>query len=140
MIRKTSSPDPGFVRVTFELPSCVWADRIFLTGDFSQWDQTATPMRQNRNGVWQAIVDLPVGQRYEFRYLIDGQWRTDNHADGFSTNIFGSENSIVITDLPESQEEPPTSLIHENRADRSVRSGPAQIQTPKRFEYHAVAA
>jgi hypothetical protein len=40
-------------------------------------------------------VELPIGQRFEFRYLIDGRWQTDYHADGFTENGFGSHNSIV---------------------------------------------
>ncbi|RIK55964.1 MAG: glycoside hydrolase family 13 [Chloroflexi bacterium] len=103
MIRKSRSPYPGHVRVTFELPSCVWADRIYLTGDFNNWSKSDLPLRQDRNGVWQAMLDLPMGRRYEFRYLIDGQWRTDSHADGYATNTYGSQNSVVIAELPEEQ-------------------------------------
>ena len=40
-------------------------------------------------------LELPIGQRFEFRYLIDGRWQTDYHADGFTENGFGSHNSIV---------------------------------------------
>lgn len=99
MIRKLISPVCGQVRVTFELPSCIWADRIAVTGEFNDWSHTAAPMRQGRDGVWRASVDLPANRRFEFRYLIDGKWQTDNHADGSHTNEFGSENSVVDTGL-----------------------------------------
>ena len=42
MIHKTQSPLPGHVRVVFELPSCIWADRIFVVGDFNHWNERAT--------------------------------------------------------------------------------------------------
>lgn len=100
MIQKTVSPIPGHVRVTFELPASVWADHVFLTGDFNDWNPHELPIRQDRDGVWRATLDLPAGQFYEFRYLIDGQWQTDYHADGFSSNNFGSYNSIVNASLP----------------------------------------
>ena len=100
MIHKTQSPLPGYVRVIFELPSCIWADRIFLVGDFNHWDQRATPMCQERDGVWRAAIDLKAGTQAQFRYLIDGQWRTDYHADGYLHNEFGSENSVVHADWP----------------------------------------
>lgn len=100
MIRKYRSPNPGHVRVVFELPSCVWADRISVTGDFNDWNQAAHPLVQNRQGVWQVAVDLPIGHTYQFRYVIDGQWRTDSHADGFADNGYGSQNSIVTAELP----------------------------------------
>jgi hypothetical protein len=101
MIYKSPSPIPGRVRVTFELPSCIWADRIFLVGDFNQWSQNATPMRQDRDGVWRAVLDLEHGKQCEFRYLIDGQWRTDYHADGATGNDYGTENSVVRATLSE---------------------------------------
>jgi hypothetical protein len=101
MIHKTHSPLPGHVRVVFELPASLWADRIFLVGDFNQWNQNATPMRQDRDGIWRAAIDLRYGTQAEFRYLIDGEWRTDYHADGQTYNSFGSENSIVHAELPE---------------------------------------
>ncbi len=100
MIRKIAAPTPGYVRVLFELPSCLWADRIFLVGDFNQWNDTATPMHQGRDGVWRATVDLPHGSSYEFRYLIDGKWTSDSHADGFAQNNFGVSNSVVHALLP----------------------------------------
>ena len=100
MIRKMAASDSNRVRVSFELPSCVWADRIYLVGDFNHWDGKATPMLQDRDGVWRAVVDLPRGGSYEFRYLIDGQWISDSHADGFAHNQFGVSNSIVHATLP----------------------------------------
>ncbi|MEZ4679162.1 MAG: isoamylase early set domain-containing protein [Caldilineaceae bacterium] len=100
MIRKTAATVPGYVRIFFELPSCLWADRIFLVGDFNQWDETATAMPQDRDGVWRVIVELPQGHSYEFRYWIDGKWMSDSHADGFVENGFGISNSIVHTTLP----------------------------------------
>jgi 1,4-alpha-glucan branching enzyme len=102
MIHKSHSSHSNHVRITFELPSCIWADRIFLVGDFNDWCENATPMRQERDGVWRTTLDLPYGNRYEFRYMIDGQWKTDSHADGYATNRFGTENSVVIAMLPDS--------------------------------------
>ncbi len=104
MIHKSLSPLAGHVRVVFELPSCLWADRIFLVGDFNQWDNRATPMQQDRDGIWRAMIDLKRGEQAQFRYLIDGQWRTDYHADANTQNEFGSENSIVYATLPEELE------------------------------------
>jgi hypothetical protein len=105
MIHKTQSPKPDHIRIVFELPSCIWADRIFLAGDFNDWSESSTPMRQERDGVWRASVDLPIGSRCQFRYLINGQWKTDYHADGFSTNEYGAENSVVDATLPNMLEE-----------------------------------
>ena len=95
MICKTPSQQPGYVRITFELPSCMWADHIFISGSFNDWSLSAMPMAQERDGVWRANVELPAGKRYEFRYLVDGRWQTDYHADGCAGNTYGSENSLL---------------------------------------------
>jgi hypothetical protein len=95
MIYKAPANHPGLVCVMFELPSCLWADRICVSGTFNDWNERALPMHQDRDGIWRAQLELPLGQRYEFRYVIDGRWQTDYHADGFTDNDFGSHNSIV---------------------------------------------
>jgi hypothetical protein len=95
MIYKIPTSQPGLVCVVFELPSCVWADRIVVSGTFNNWNERELPMQQDRDGVWRARLELPIGQRYEFRYVIDGRWQTDYHADGFTENNFGSHNSLV---------------------------------------------
>jgi hypothetical protein len=132
MIRKYRSPIPGHVRVVFELPSCVWADRISLTGDFNGWRENDIVLQQTRSGVWQAAVDLPLGASYQFRYVVDGQWTTDSHADGMSDNRHGSQNSVVVANLPESEQiEETPGLIRESRPLRSFSTSPSLIILPR---------
>ncbi|HMN29355.1 MAG TPA: isoamylase early set domain-containing protein [Caldilineaceae bacterium] len=102
MIYKRRSPLPGCVRIIFELPSCIWADQIEVVGDFNGWHLEATPMQQDHEGIWHAVVDLPQNSRHEFRYLVNREWMTDYHADGYVANHFGSDNSVVIATLAES--------------------------------------
>ena len=99
MIRKIRSPFVDHIRVIFELPAYIRARQVNVVGDFNQWSRTATPLRQERDGVWRAVVDLPNGRRYEFRYLVDGQWVSDYHADALTINAYGSQNSLVIASL-----------------------------------------
>ena len=101
MIRKQLSPVAGCIRVNFELPSCIWADRISVVGDFNQWDQFANPLKQDRDGVWRTVLDLQSGKRFAFRYLIDGNWQSDSNADGFISTQPGLESSIVDTSFTE---------------------------------------
>lgn len=132
MIRKYRSPIPGHVRVVFELPSCVWADRISLTGDFNQWRENDILLQQARSGVWQATVDLPLGAKYHFRYIVDGEWTTDSHADEMSDNSFGSQNSVIYATLPESEQVPETpGLIRESRPLRTFTTPPSTTILPR---------
>jgi 1,4-alpha-glucan branching enzyme len=99
MIYKQASPTPGQVRVTFELPSAIWAERVHLVGSFNDWDTERTPLRQTGpDAAWRVTLELATGQEHQFRYLINGEtWYTDVNADGFVANEFGSDNSVVRT-------------------------------------------
>ncbi|NNJ12896.1 glycoside hydrolase family 13 [Chloroflexales bacterium ZM16-3] len=88
---------PGKVRVSFALPSAIWADTIFLVGDFNNWDERATPMRQTEMG-WMVTLDLDAGHAFQYRYLFNGsEWHNDWNADGYEPNAYGGDNSVVIT-------------------------------------------
>jgi 1,4-alpha-glucan branching enzyme len=106
MIKKEPVSKTGQVRVTFELPSTMWAERINLVGEFNDWDTTATPMTHNRTDAnWKVTLFLEPGRRYRFRYLVDGkEWLNDWHADDHVDNPYGSYDSVV--DLQESGDPP----------------------------------
>ena len=84
-------------RVTFSLPNSVWADMIFLVGDFNDWNNTSHAFTVGRDGAWSITVDLELDREYQFRYLRDGEWMNDNSADGYVENPYGSDNFIVVT-------------------------------------------
>lgn len=87
------------MRISFAVPSCIWADKITLVGDFNDWDHRSHPFDQTNDGSWQATLDLPAGSQYEFRYWIDGDWKLDSDADGFSTCSQGIQSGVVNTCL-----------------------------------------
>jgi 1,4-alpha-glucan branching enzyme len=96
MITKRPGRD-GKVRVTFAMPSTIWADSIHVVGDFNAWDEQATPLRLSDTG-WMATVELEAGKSYQYRYLFDGsEWHNDWHADAYASNPYGGDNSVVNT-------------------------------------------
>ncbi len=44
---------------------------------------------------WKATVALPPG-RYEYRFVVDGQWISDPNAKESVGNSFGSTNAVVV--------------------------------------------
>jgi hypothetical protein len=44
MIHKTRSSVTGYRRVIFELPASLWADQIFVIGDFNPGQPSRTPL------------------------------------------------------------------------------------------------
>lgn len=97
MIKKSPTNEASSIRITFTLPSAILAQRVSVVGDFNGWDARATPMRHDRSAdQWTATVDLEPGQRYRFRYLVDGQeWLNDWCADDHVENCYGCYDSVV---------------------------------------------
>lgn len=101
MIQKTFVEIGGglVARITFSLPEAIWADQITLVGDFNQWNTQSHALARNGSGVWRITVDLEPRRAYQFRYLADGiDWLNDRDADAHVHNIYGSSNSVVVTD------------------------------------------
>lgn len=96
MITKSYTKTGRSCRVTFEVPADVNAENVSLVGDFNSWDQMAHPMKRKRDGSFSTTVSLKPGQRYHFRYLLDGdRWINDPGADGHISNPYGTEDSVI---------------------------------------------
>lgn len=100
MIQKTfvQTETGTIARVVFTLPDSIWADSIYLVGDFNNWNQTTHQMAHNQQGQWTITVELELGRAYQFRYLRDGEWMNDNQADAYVYNPYESHNFVVVTD------------------------------------------
>ena len=96
MLKKSYTKTGQFCRVTFEIPSDVRAEAASLCGEFNQWDPSKNPMVRRKDGRFSTTVSLKVGKSYRFKYMLDGlYWENDWAADGYVTNDFASEDSLV---------------------------------------------
>jgi len=96
MTIKRADTQAGRVSVTFQLPASIWAESVFLVGDFNDWNRRSHPLVRSRDEVWQITLELEQGKSYQFRYLINGtDWQNDWNADRYVPNAFGGENSVL---------------------------------------------
>jgi 1,4-alpha-glucan branching enzyme len=104
------------------MPATLWADKVYLVGDFNNWDPCASPFQRMHNGIWRITLDLPAWQRYEFRYLIDDHWCTDHHVDGCKESNGEGINSSIETTLPLESLATSTghSMVHEAAFDKGM--------------------
>jgi len=72
----------------------VEANEVILMGDFNKWNPKKHPMKNDGNGTWNKIVMLYPG-RYEYKFLVDGEWREDPRNDQVCLNRFGTQNNIL---------------------------------------------
>lgn len=79
-------------KVKFEFAASE-AQEVFLAGDFNDWDTSMYPMKRDKKGVWKTTLPLAPG-RYEYRFLVDGQWENDPSCSCCVPNQFGSMNCL----------------------------------------------
>ena len=75
------------------------AAKVFLVGDFNDWKADAKRMVKMKDGSFRARLHLAPG-RYEYKFLVDGEWMSDPQAPEEAVNSYGTVNSVaVVTDL-----------------------------------------
>jgi len=72
------------------------AQRVQLVGDFNDWGADANEMSQSGN-VWTRVLPLEPG-RYRYRFIVDGDWRSDPLNTDVEPSPYGGDNSICVVD------------------------------------------
>jgi 1,4-alpha-glucan branching enzyme len=80
-------------RVTMALKA-PHAEAVSLMGDFNGWNRKVHPMKQEADGIWKKIIMVQPG-RYEYRFLVDGEWWNDPANDNICSNCFGTVNNVL---------------------------------------------
>ncbi|PIE48727.1 MAG: glycoside hydrolase [Flavobacteriales bacterium] len=95
-IKKRFLKSKPVCKVTFTVAD-VEAEKVSVVGDFNNWKPKANPLKKLKNGSFKGSVDLEQGNKYQFRYLIDGKtYLNDDQADGYAYNDFaGTENAVL---------------------------------------------
>jgi 1,4-alpha-glucan branching enzyme len=81
-------------KITFAYSANPNAKKVYLVGDFNQWDATARRMVKTRDGSFRAKLELAPGE-YEYKFVVDGQWINDPDGTAQRANPFGSVNSVA---------------------------------------------
>ncbi|HUT71290.1 MAG TPA: glycogen-binding domain-containing protein [Desulfatiglandales bacterium] len=94
MAKTTSKEKAKRRRATFSLEAPN-AREVAVGGDFNKWNAEADPMKKDKRGVWKKTVMLEPG-RYEYKFLVDGQWRNDPNNEQTCANCFGTHNNVLV--------------------------------------------
>ena len=65
-----------------------------MAGSFNGWDPSATPLQPHGDGRWAVELILQRG-KYEYRFIVDGQWTDDPLSPAYVSNPFGGLNCIL---------------------------------------------
>lgn len=88
--KKTTVPSTEF---TLYAPD---VNEVYLAGDFNDWQPDAKEyrLRKFKGDIWKKILKLKPG-RYEYQFVVDGQWWCDPENDNRITNPYCTENSVI---------------------------------------------
>ncbi len=95
-INKPASSDTFPVKFEYK-PLTGGSHSVFLAGDFNSWSTSATPMIE-KNGNYEVTLNLKKG-KYGYKFVVDGNWVTDDNAKDFADDGYGGQNSIAFVGL-----------------------------------------
>ncbi len=88
----------GLFEVEFAYTPGSAPQSLFVAGSFNEWNTSATPMTDpDGDGTYKANLVLPGGE-YQYKFVADGNWITDESAANFADDGFGGRNSVVRVD------------------------------------------
>lgn len=70
------------------------AKEVRVTGDFTRWVKEGIPLSHDGDGRWRTVLPLEPGE-YQYRLLVDGEWKDHAEATERVANPFGSENCVL---------------------------------------------
>ena len=69
--------------------------KVFVAGSFNDWDPDAKPLVDRKgDGIYRGCLMLPPGE-YEYKFVVDGDWRIDEANPCFASNDLGTLNSVL---------------------------------------------
>lgn len=78
-------------RITFSF-NAPKAGKVYLAGEFNNWDPAKHPMNSDGKGLWTKTVMLEPGI-YDYKFLADDNWMLDTKNDHSRLNCYGTLNS-----------------------------------------------
>ena len=94
---KARTTAKGKKRVCFEIEAGP-GHQVSVAGSFNDWDPTVKVLcDKNSSGRYCGYVMLAPGT-YEYKFVVDGDWRLDESNPNFSANDFGTLNSVLVVE------------------------------------------
>jgi len=97
MVSKTKPKKIQRRKVVFTLEAPE-AKKAIMVADFNNWNVETHPMKRSKKGMWERSVMLQPGT-YEYKFLVDGQWRNDPKNKDLCQNRFGTHNNVMTVSL-----------------------------------------
>ncbi|MGA1839620.1 MAG: glycogen-binding domain-containing protein [bacterium] len=87
-----SKPATKSIQFSYYAPD---ANQVNLAGDFNDWNTNSCSLTRSNSGEWTTSLQLKPGV-YDYRFLVDGEWRDDPKSSERVPNSFGSQNDRIV--------------------------------------------
>lgn len=93
MKKRASTEKSNRKKVFFEM-SAETGSEVYIAGSFNDWNPRKKKLKDSGTGTYVANLLLERGQ-HEYKFVVNGEWRSDAHCEEWSPNGVGSLNSII---------------------------------------------
>lgn len=127
--------------VTFRFkPGRAGVQNVFLAGSFNDWSTEKTRMTADKDGVFEVTLLLSPN-KYQYKFVADGAWITDDAAKEFADDGFGGRNSVIVVDdsFPESKIEKGDGLMMNRDIPLTLDYSMVNPLSPEKIEFRARA-
>ena len=92
---KTAPAAKGRRRIDFAINAGPGHEAVFLAGSFNDWDPARKRLvDEDNSGIFRGYVMLAPGE-YEYKFIVDGEWRIDEDNPCLAPNDLGTLNSVL---------------------------------------------
>ena len=84
----------GARRVPIEVHADM-ASNVVITGDFNRWSKEGVRLSYDGFRTWRTVLKLAPGE-YQYRLIVDDQWRDHPEAVKRLPNPFGTVNCVLL--------------------------------------------
>lgn len=85
--------EPKGKRANFTL-NAPEAKEVSLAGSFNDWNSKNMLLKKGKDNKWNRELTLKPG-RYEYKFVVDGNWISDPSNKNRVANSLGTDNSII---------------------------------------------
>ena len=67
---------------------------VHVAGTFNDWNPTSIKLNESGKGMYSVMILLPAG-RYEYKFVLNGEWRNSSSDCEQVSNAFGTTNCVL---------------------------------------------
>jgi len=72
-----------------------FSSKVTVAGSFNDWNPETWELTKNGKGNWAGKFEIEPG-RYEYRFVVDGNWENDQNNNEIVPNSLGTFNNVLV--------------------------------------------